>query len=98
MPINFLIPTKGTELYNNNDISKLTPEYCIKVLSLARLLNPEADIRCAAGRELYIKDKQNLMFKVINSIFASGYLTADGQNIEDTIDLIKNAGFEYKIE
>lgn len=97
VPINFLIPIKGTPLEKQN-LEKLTPEYCIKVLCLARLLNPQADIRCAAGREIYIKDKQNIMFKVVNSIFASGYLTADGQSIDDTIKLIKDSGFEYKIE
>lgn len=97
VPINFLIPIKGTPL-EKSDISKLTPEYCIKVLCLARLLNPKADVRCAAGREIHIKDKQNLMFYAVNSIFASGYLTADGQNIDDTIKLIEDAGFEYEIE
>ncbi len=97
VPINFLIPIKGTPLENQN-LEKLTPEYCIKVLCLTRLLNPQADVRCAAGREIHIKDKQNLMFKAVNSIFASGYLTANGQNIDDTIKLIKDAGFEYEIE
>lgn len=97
VPINFLIPIKGTPL-EKADISKLTPEYCIKVLCLSRLLNPKADIRCAAGREIHIKDKQNLMFCAVNSIFASGYLTANGQNIDDTIKLIEDSGFEYEIE
>ncbi len=97
VPINFLIPIKGTPLEKQN-LEKLTPEYCIKVLCLTRLLNPQADVRCAAGREIYIKDKQNVMFKVVNSIFASGYLTTNGQNIDDTIKLIKDSGFEYKIE
>lgn len=97
VPINFLIPIGGTPL-EKADISKLTPEYCIKVLCLARLLNPKADIRCAAGREIHIRDKQNLMFYAVNSIFASGYLTADGQNIDDTIKLIEDSGFEYEIE
>ena len=97
VPINFLIPIKGTPLEKQN-LEKLTPEYCIKILCLTRLLNPKADVRCAAGREIHIKDKQNLMFKAVNSIFASGYLTANGQNIDDTIKLIKDSGFEYEIE
>ncbi len=96
VPINFLIPIKGTPFENN--AKDLTPEYCLKVLSLARLLVPQADIRCAAGREIHIKDKQHLMLKIVNSIFASGYLTADGQNIEDTKRLIENSGFEYEEE
>ena len=51
LPINFLIPIKGTPL-QDRDTSNLTPEYCLKVLCLARLLVPTSDIRCAAGREI----------------------------------------------
>ena len=97
VPINFLIPISGTPLEKQN-LEKLTPEYCIKILCLARLLNPQVDLRCAAGREIHIKDKQNIMFKAVNSIFASGYLTANGQNIDDTIKLIEDSGFKCEIE
>ncbi|MDR1567816.1 MAG: biotin synthase BioB [Streptococcaceae bacterium] len=97
VPINFLIPVEGTVLYDT-DISHLTPEYCLKILCLARLLLPKSDIRCAAGREIYLKDKEALMFYAVNSIFSSGYLTADGQSIEETIKLVTAAGFDYKIE
>jgi biotin synthase len=97
VPINFLIPLKGTAL-DGSDVSCLSPEYCLKVLCLARLLIPKSDIRCAAGREVYLKGKEKLMFYAVDSIFASGYLTAGGQNIEDTIKLVTDAGFQYKIE
>ena len=43
LPINFLLPIKGTPL-GDADISILTTEYCMKVLCLARLLVPKADI------------------------------------------------------
>ncbi|MDR0553335.1 MAG: biotin synthase BioB, partial [Treponema sp.] len=39
-PINILTPIRGTPL-ENADTSKLTSEYCVKVLSLARLLLPK---------------------------------------------------------
>jgi Biotin synthase and related enzymes len=97
VPINFLIPIKGTAL-ENADTSYLSPEYCLKVLSLARFLTPKADIRCAAGREIYLKGKEKLMFCAVDSIFASGYLTTKGQSIDDTIKMITDAGFQYYIE
>jgi biotin synthase len=97
VPINFLIPLKGTALADA-DTSHLSPEYCLKILCLARLLTPKSDIRCAAGREVYLKGKEKLMFYAVDSIFASGYLTADGQSIEDTIKLVTDAGFQYKID
>ncbi len=39
VPINFLLPIEGTRLANR-DISGLTPQYCMKVLCLARLMVP----------------------------------------------------------
>lgn len=97
VPINFLIPIEGTSL-ENAGTSHLTAEYCLKILCLARLLNPRSDIRCAAGREVYLKGKEKWMFYAVDSIFASGYLTAGGQSIEETIKVITDAGFEYRIE
>lgn len=96
IPINFLLPIEGTKLANK-DISGLTYEYCIKVLCLARMLVPKADIRCAAGREVYFKNHEKELLKVVDSIFASGYLTAGGQGIEDTLELISKLGFQYEV-
>lgn len=97
IPINFLLPIKGTP-FENVDTSILTPNYCLKILCLARLLVPQADIRCAAGREIYFKGDEKRLLSVVNSIFASGYLTEDGQGIKDTIKAITDAGFTYEIE
>ena len=97
LPINFLLPIKGTPL-GDADISMLTTEYCMKVLCLARLLVPKADIRCAAGREVYFKGEEKKLLSVVDSIFASGYLTEGGQGIEDTLKTITDAGFTYEIE
>ena len=97
VPINFLLPIPGTPLANA-DLSVLTTAYCMKVLCLARLLVPKADIRCAAGREVYFKGEEKKLFKVVDSIFASGYLTAGGQGIDDTMKMIKDAGFDGEIE
>lgn len=97
VPINFLLPIPGTRLADR-DISGLTPEYCMKVLCLARLMIPKSDIRCAAGREVYFKGIEPELFKVVDSIFASGYLTAGGQGIDDTMKMIRDAGFTGEIE
>jgi len=97
VPINFFIPIKGTPL-ENIDLSHLTAEYCLKVLCLARLMLPNSDIRCAAGREIYLKGREKEMFYAVDSIFASGYLTARGDSIKETIKIIKDSGFEYFIE
>ena len=97
VPINFLIPVKGTPL-ENAPTAHLTAEYCLKVLCLTRLLLPASDIRCAAGREVYLKGREKELFCVVDSVFASGYLTAGGECIDETIKSIEDAGFEYYIE
>ena len=51
-----------------------------------------------AGREVYFKGEEKKLLSVVDSIFASGYLTADGQGIKDTIRTITDAGFTYEIE
>ena len=97
LPINFLLPIKGTPL-GDADTSGLTTEYCLKVLCLARLLVPQSDIRCAAGREVYFKGQEKKLLSVVDSIFASGYLTEGGQSIQGTLRTITDAGFTYEIE
>ena len=97
LPINFLLPILGTPL-EHADMSVLSTAYCLKVLCLARLLVPKADIRCAAGREVYFKGEEKNLLRVVDSIFASGYLTASGQGIKDTLQAIEDAGFTYEIE
>ena len=38
------------------------------------------------------------LFRVVDSIFASGYLTAGGQGIDDTMKMIADAGYCGEIE
>ena len=97
VPINFLLPIKGTRLADKNP-PRLTTEYCIKVLCLARLMLPKADIRCAAGREVYFAGREETLFGIVDSIFAAGYLTAGGQSIDDTLRLIASLGYEAAVE
>ena len=97
LPINFLLPIPGTPL-GDADVSALTTPYCLKVLCLARLLVPKADLRCAAGREVYFKGEEATLLRVVDSIFASGYLTAGGQGLEDTVRVITEAGFTCDVE
>ena len=48
--------------------------------------------------KFYFKGMEPELFKVVDSIFASGYLTAGGQGIDDTMKMIKDAGFDGEIE
>lgn len=96
VPINFLIPMDGTIF---GDIKQnLTPTKCLKILCLARFLIPAKEIRVAGGREYHLRTLQPLALYPVNSIFASGYLTTDGQPIDDAQKMIGDLGFTYEIE
>jgi biotin synthase len=96
IPVNFYIPVSGTPLENKGE--KLTPQYCLKALCLARFSNPDSDIRAAGGREYHLRSMQGLALYAANSIFVSGYLTTGGQPAGEGFQMIKDMGFEAEIE
>lgn len=91
IPINLLIGIEGTAIKTKGP---LTPEYSLRVLCLFRFLNPDAEIRVAAGRELHLRDLQVLSLYAANSLFMDGYLNAKGSSRLKTLQMIKDAGFE----
>ncbi len=93
IPLNFLHPIDGTPLEKRRE---LTPEKCLKVACLLRLLNPAAEIRAAGGRELNLGARQAELFNAVNSIFVNGYLTTPGLDHQRTRELIEGAGFEVE--
>jgi len=93
IPINFFIPVAGTRL---DTPLHLTPEYCLRVLALFRVLNPTADLRVAAGRELYLKELEPLALYAANSLFLTGYLNVRGAAPNATLQMIRSAGFDIQ--
>jgi biotin synthase len=90
IPVNFLHPIDGTPLEKRDD---LNPRYCLKVLCLFRLTNPESEIRIAGGRELQLRWLQPQGLYAANSVFVSDYLTTKGQKPEDDYRMIEDLGF-----
>lgn len=91
IPVNFLMPFKGTPMEAKEE---LTPVYCLKILSLMRLINPQTELRIAGGRELHLRSMQTLGLYVANSIFVGDYLTSEGQAPQMDIEMIRDMGFE----
>ena len=91
IPVNFLIPIDGNQVTNDGS---LTPEHCLRVLCLMRLVNPSAEIRVAAGREGHLRSQEALALYPANSLFVEGYLTTRGDSVNDTYRMIREAGFE----
>ena len=91
IPVNFLIPIDGTPLAARND---LNPRYCLKVLAMFRLVNPDRELRIAGGREVHLGSMQPLGLYAANSIFVGDYLTTKGQAAEADYQMIRDLGFE----
>jgi len=91
IPVNFLNPIDGTPLAGRSD---LDPRYCLKVLAMFRLVNPDREIRIAGGRELHLGTLQPLGLYAANSIFVGDYLTTKGQAPEADYQMIRDLGFE----
>lgn len=91
IPVNFLNPIEGTPLAGQ---CELTPQYCLKVLAMFRLTNPDREIRIAGGREIHLRSLQPLGLYAANSIFVGDYLTTQGQLPESDYAMIRDMGFE----
>lgn len=90
IPVNFLNPIEGTPLAGP---SELTPNYCLKVLAMFRLVNPSRELRIAGGRELHLRSLQPLGLYAANSIFVGDYLTTKGQLPEADYAMLRDLGF-----
>jgi biotin synthase len=91
IPVNFLNPIDGTPLAGRSD---LNPRYCLKVLAMFRLVNPDREIRIAGGRELHLGSMQAMALYAANSVFVGDYLTTKGQAPEADYAMLRDLGFE----
>jgi biotin synthase len=94
IPINFFIPVPGHAISNPR---RFTAAEALRILVLFRLANPQAEVRMAAGREIYLKGEQHRALKAANSLFVSGYLNAKGSDAQQTLDMIYSAGYEVDL-
>jgi len=93
IPVNFLLPITGNRLVTPHNLS---PEYCLKILCLFRFINPQAEIRTAAGREYHLRTMEVMSLYPANSLFMDGYLNTRGKSRMDTLQMIIDAGFTIK--
>ena len=93
IPINFLHPIPGTPF---EGLNQLTPQRCLKILCLFRLVNPTKELRVGGGREIHLRSLQPLSLYPANSIFVNGYLTTPGQRDTEAHQMIRDLGFEIE--
>ncbi|MCF7908065.1 MAG: biotin synthase BioB [Candidatus Omnitrophica bacterium] len=87
VPINFLVPIKGTPL---ESIKPITYEDAIRTICIFRIILKDKIIKIAAGRETILKDHQSQGFMAgANGMLIGGYLTVKGQKPKEDYKLIK---------
>lgn len=90
VPINFLIPIKGTPL-NGEDL--LPPLEALKILSLYRFILPEKEIRLCGGRTQTLGEFNSMIFFAgADAILTGNYLTTTGRTYSDDLRLINAMG------
>ncbi len=92
VPLNFLVPIKGTPLEDNSVLSLWD---AVKLISLSRFIMPEKDIKLGAGRLEVFKDAQHLVFLAgANGMIIGDLLTVKGRTVEDDIKVINDLGLK----
>lgn len=87
VPINVLVPVKGTALENQPPLSCVE---AIRTIALFRIVLQNKTIRLAAGRETLLKDFQALAFHAgANAMLIGGYLTTRGRSVQDDHKLVQ---------
>jgi biotin synthase len=77
VPVNILVPIKGTPL---GSLSPLSPADAIRTICIFRIILEDRVIKVAAGRETVLRDFQSAAFMGgANGMLIGGYLTISGR-------------------
>jgi len=94
IPMNILMPIKGTPLEN---MEPLPQEEILTTIALFRFINPKANIRFAGGRDNIVSRQAEALSAGINASLVGDYLTTIGSTtIEQDISAFKAAGFNIE--
>ena len=87
VPINLLVPVKGTDLELSEPISGID---AIRTICIFRIILKDKTIKIAAGRESILKNFQAMGFMAgANGMLIGGYLTVKGRDIVEDRRLVK---------
>ena len=92
VPINFLIPIKGTALAHRG---LLHPLEALKIISLFRFVLPAKEIRVCGGRTQILGELHSMIFFAgADGMITGDYLTTMGRRPEDDLRLIEIYGLK----
>lgn len=86
VPVNVLIPIKGTPM---ESVKPISTEDVVRTICIFRIILKDKTIKIAAGREATLKNSQIKAFAAgANGMLIGGYLTVKGASLEDDYALI----------
>jgi biotin synthase len=92
VPVNFLVPVKGTPL---EAMPPLEPLECLLAIAMFRLVLPRVSIRVCAGRERNLGDLRSwAFFAGADGMMIGNFLTTTGRNAHDDVAMARALGFE----
>jgi biotin synthase len=87
VPLNFLVPIKGTPL---QDAVTISPFDALRVIAIFRIILGGVTIKVVAGRESVLKDFQGMIYMAgANGMMVGGYLTIAGRSVEEDQALVE---------
>lgn len=90
LPINFLNAQKGTPLEGRRELS---PEDCLRIIAVARLMMPTKEIFVCGGREVNLQHLQHRMFEAgANGTMVGNYLTTPGRGAVRDREMLAELG------
>jgi biotin synthase len=94
VPLNVLVPIKGTPFENMKGISASD---AIRTIAIFRVILENKIIKLAAGRESILKDFQAMAFMAgANGMLIGGYLTIGGRAAEEDRRLVQEIEGEWR--
>ena len=90
IPINALIPIKGTAYEN---LEQLTEDEILRTIAMFRFTNPTSKIRLAAGRSLMEDSGRKAFHAGANATITGDLLTTSGNNINKDKEMLTQMGF-----
>ena len=91
IPINALMPIPGTPLEH---IPTLPPADILRTIAFFRYINPEANIRLAAGRKLLKNNGEEAFLGGASATITGNMPTTSGSTIKSDIHMLRKLGFK----
>jgi biotin synthase len=95
IPLNFLVPVKGTKLAN---LPVMKPMDILRCIAMFRMTNPRAEIKVCAGR-VHLRDLQSMVFYAgATGIMVGNLLTVAGRDVKQDLEMLKDLELEHGTE